>query len=76
MNCTSTNYFFPFLSMDSDDSDNSEDIPEVSECQRLCECFAEITGTDEACAQFYLQDRKWDLEATVLNEQECTKITK
>ncbi|GFT07532.1 tyrosyl-DNA phosphodiesterase 2 [Nephila pilipes] len=51
--------------MSSDDSDNSEDIPEVSECQRLCECFAEITGTDEACAQFYLQDRKWDLDRSV-----------
>ncbi|XP_071545260.1 tyrosyl-DNA phosphodiesterase 2-like isoform X2 [Panulirus ornatus] len=33
--------------------------------KRLVEKFAEITGTDEACAQFYLQDRKWDLERSV-----------
>lgn len=48
--------------MSSDDSDNDADIPEVSVCQRLCEEFAEITGTDTACAQFYLQDRKWSLD--------------
>ncbi|CAL1263402.1 unnamed protein product [Larinioides sclopetarius] len=51
--------------MSSDESDCSEDIPEVAECQRLCEKFAEITETDEACAQFYLQDRKWNLEQSV-----------
>ncbi|GIY05977.1 hypothetical protein CEXT_132781 [Caerostris extrusa] len=34
--------------MSSDESDGSEDIPEVAECQLLCEKFAEITGTDEA----------------------------
>ncbi|XP_054707550.1 tyrosyl-DNA phosphodiesterase 2-like [Uloborus diversus] len=50
--------------MSSDESD-SEDIPEASECQLLCEQFAEITGTDTACAQFYLQDRKWGLEQSV-----------
>lgn len=44
----------------SDVSD--EDVPEVEVCQKLVEEFAQITGTDEACAQFYLQDRKWDLE--------------
>lgn len=33
--------------------------------QSLVEQFAEITGTDEACAQFYLQDRKWDLEVNL-----------
>ncbi|KAJ9581006.1 hypothetical protein L9F63_023817 [Diploptera punctata] len=45
-------------------SDES-DIPDRETCQRLTEQFAEITGTDEACAQFYLQDRKWDLERSV-----------
>ena len=41
---------------------DDEDIPDVKICQERVEKFAEITGTDEACAQFYLQDRKWDLE--------------
>lgn len=51
--------------MSSEDSDSDTDIPEVSVCKRLCEDFAEITGTDTACAQFYLQDRKWDLDRSV-----------
>lgn len=42
-------------------SDN-EDIPDMQTCQQRVEQFAEITGTDEACAQFYLQDRQWSLE--------------
>ncbi|KDR19586.1 tyrosyl-DNA phosphodiesterase 2-like isoform X2 [Zootermopsis nevadensis] len=41
------------------------DIPDRETCQKLTEQFAEVTGTDEACAQFYLQDRKWDLERSV-----------
>ncbi|KAG8187623.1 hypothetical protein JTE90_027033 [Oedothorax gibbosus] len=49
----------------SSDSSDSDDIPDVAECQRLCEQFAEITGTDSACAQFYLQDRSWDLDRSV-----------
>lgn len=48
--------------MSSEESDSDADIPEVAVCQRLCEEFAEITGTDTACAQFYLQDRKWNLD--------------
>lgn len=44
---------------------DDEDIPEVEVCQKLVEEFAQITGTDEACAQFYLQDRKWDLERSI-----------
>ncbi|XP_067004501.2 tyrosyl-DNA phosphodiesterase 2 isoform X3 [Anabrus simplex] len=50
-----------FIMSDSDDGD----IPDRDTCQKLTEQFAEITGTDEACAQFYLQDRKWDLERSV-----------
>ena len=30
--------------------------------QALTEEFADITGTDQALAQFFLQDRNWDLE--------------
>lgn len=44
---------------------SDEDIPDVETCQQRVEQFAQITGTDEACAQFYLQDRKWDLERSV-----------
>ncbi|XP_063588200.1 tyrosyl-DNA phosphodiesterase 2-like [Penaeus indicus] len=51
------------ISLDEEEED--EDIPDVATCQSLVEQFAEITGTDEACAQFYLQDRKWDLERSV-----------
>ncbi|KAG0714100.1 Tyrosyl-DNA phosphodiesterase 2 [Chionoecetes opilio] len=34
-------------------------------CQKLVEQFAELTNTDEALAQFYLQDRDWNLERSV-----------
>ncbi|XP_026275618.1 tyrosyl-DNA phosphodiesterase 2-like isoform X2 [Frankliniella occidentalis] len=44
---------------------DDEDIPDVTICQQRVEEFAQITGTDEACAQFYLQDRKWDLERSI-----------
>ncbi|KFM83516.1 hypothetical protein X975_16956, partial [Stegodyphus mimosarum] len=50
--------------MSSDESDN-EDIPEVAECERLVQEFAKVTGTDTACAQFYLQDRKWNLDVNM-----------
>ncbi|KAK4289355.1 hypothetical protein Pmani_037668 [Petrolisthes manimaculis] len=56
--------------LDDEDSDEEEDddiidIPDVATCQKLVEEFAAITSTDEACAQFYLQDRKWNLEHSV-----------
>ncbi|XP_042866505.1 tyrosyl-DNA phosphodiesterase 2-like isoform X2 [Penaeus japonicus] len=51
------------ISLEEEEED--EDIPDVATCQSLVEQFAEITGTDEACAQFYLQDRKWNLERSV-----------
>lgn len=44
-------------------SSSDDDIPDVQTCDRLCKDFASITNTDSALAQFYLQDRKWDLEA-------------
>lgn len=53
-------------SSESSDSESDADIPEVSVCKRLCEEFAEITNTDTACAQFYLQDRKWDLDVSMV----------
>ena len=45
------------------DSDDSNDIPSREECESRCKQFAEVTGTDTALAMFYLQDRKWELEA-------------
>lgn len=50
--------------MSSDESEN-ENLPSADECQIRCEEFALITGTDTACAQFYLQDREWNLERSV-----------
>ncbi|XP_063231349.1 tyrosyl-DNA phosphodiesterase 2-like [Bacillus rossius redtenbacheri] len=46
-------------------SEEEQNIPDRDTCQKLTEQFAEITGTDVACAQFYLQDRCWDLERSV-----------
>ncbi|CAN7989444.1 unnamed protein product [Ixodes hexagonus] len=46
-------------------SDTDDDIPDGKVCQQLCEDFAAITQTDTACAQFYLQDRSWNLERSV-----------
>ena len=46
------------------DSEDSEVIyiPDEATAQALVTQFADITETDVACAQFYLQDRNWDLE--------------
>lgn len=52
------------MSDDECEIDDS-DIPDVKICQSLCEQFAVLTGTDTACAQFFLQDRKWDLNRSV-----------
>ena len=39
-------------------------IPDASTADALVSQFAEITGTDVACGQFYLQDRNWDLQVS------------
>jgi hypothetical protein len=49
------------IKMSTSDSDDA-DIPDRQTCEVLCKEFAHITNTDTACAQFYLQDRKWKLE--------------
>jgi tyrosyl-DNA phosphodiesterase 2 len=49
--------------MSDSDSDEST-IPSRDECEKRCQKFAEITGTDSAMAMFFLQDRKWDLDVT------------
>jgi len=41
------------------------DIPDAAVCQERCVEFAGITGTDEACAQFFLQDHDWDLQRSL-----------
>ena len=43
--------------MSSDESDNDLN---AEECQKAVDQFVEVTNTDEALAQFYLQDRDWD----------------
>ena len=41
------------------------EVPSAAECQARVEQFAQITETDEALAQFYLQDRNWNVEASI-----------
>ena len=45
-------------------SSNKEEpfVPDAKQATELVNQFATITGTDTACAQFYLQDRDWDLQ--------------
>lgn len=33
-----------------------------AECEEALRSFARITGTDEACAHFFLQDVNWNLQ--------------
>ncbi|XP_043238148.1 tyrosyl-DNA phosphodiesterase 2-like [Amphibalanus amphitrite] len=47
----------------SDEEDAN--IPDADTCQARCVEFAKITGTDEACAQFFLQDHDWDLSRSL-----------
>ncbi|XP_046400306.1 tyrosyl-DNA phosphodiesterase 2-like isoform X2 [Ischnura elegans] len=48
----------------------------AEKCQDLVEKFVEITATDSACAQFYLQDRKWNLERSVSDFFEANTSTR
>jgi len=45
--------------------EESDDLPSAQECQKRVEQFSEVTNTDEALAQFYLQDRQWNLEESI-----------
>ena len=42
----------------------SEDLS-ADDCQARIDQFVQITETDDAMAQFYLQDRNWDVESSV-----------
>ncbi|XP_003748534.1 tyrosyl-DNA phosphodiesterase 2 [Galendromus occidentalis] len=42
-----------------------ENFPPVEVCLERCRKFVELTNTNEALAQFFLQDRDWDLERSV-----------
>ena len=46
------------------DSESSEDanLPSAAECEERCQTFVAVTGTDSACAMFFLQDRDWDVQ--------------
>ena len=50
--------------MSDSDSGNSN-IPPADECERRCQEFATVTGTDTALAMFYLQDRDWNLDVRI-----------
>ncbi|KAK7874296.1 hypothetical protein R5R35_007776 [Gryllus longicercus] len=59
----------------NESDDEETEIPDRETCQKLTEEFAKITNTDEACAQFYLQDRNWDLERSINAFFEATQHT-
>lgn len=48
----------------SEDNED-ENLPSAAECEKRCQSFADITGTDTALAMFYLQDRNWNVEIAV-----------
>lgn len=50
--------------MSGDNED--ENLPSAAECEKRCQSFADITGTDTALAMFYLQDRNWNVEVSLL----------
>uniref|UniRef100_T1IYM3 Tyrosyl-DNA phosphodiesterase 2 n=1 Tax=Strigamia maritima TaxID=126957 RepID=T1IYM3_STRMM len=50
--------------MSDDDIDESL-LPDRETCDKLCQEFARVTNTDSACAQFFLQDRQWDLQRSI-----------
>lgn len=50
---------------DSKQEEDNESVPNAETCDQRAKEFAEVTGTDEACAHFFLQDHKWDLERAV-----------
>lgn len=55
------------MSSDAGSSSQTEGfVPDAKQAGELVNQFATITGTDTACAQFYLQDRDWDLQVTLL----------
>ncbi|XP_045180890.2 tyrosyl-DNA phosphodiesterase 2-like [Mercenaria mercenaria] len=43
-------------------SNDESTLPSAAECDKRCQEFAAITGTDTALAMFYLQDRDWSLD--------------
>ena len=53
----------------------SEDLS-ASECQSRIDQFVQVTQVDEALAQFYLQPRNWDVEASVASYFERNNLPK
>jgi len=53
--------------MSDSSEDDDADLPPAAECDRRCKEFAEITGTDTALAMFFLQDRQWSLEVSMVH---------
>lgn len=49
----------------SEMSDAETDFPDAATAQKLIHEFEGITNTDEALAQFYLQDHDWDLSRSL-----------
>ncbi|KAB7499836.1 Tyrosyl-DNA phosphodiesterase 2 [Armadillidium nasatum] len=51
--------------MDKSDEESFENNLDSETCQKLVEEFTAVTNTDEALAQFYLQDHNWKLEPSL-----------
>lgn len=51
--------------LSSGDESDDGDLPSGPECLRRCKEFADVTGTNNALAMFYLQGTKWDLEVAL-----------
>lgn len=49
----------------SDSEDPLSGLPPVEVCIERCARFAEVTSTNQALAQFFLQDRDWDVERSI-----------
>ena len=45
-------------------SENEDDVPSAEECDKICQSFASITGTDSALAFCVLKNEKWSLQVS------------
>jgi hypothetical protein len=49
------------------DQEDDDDIPSAAECARRCKEFVDLTKTDSALAQSFLQDRQWSVEVPLIH---------
>jgi len=51
--------------LQKDQESDNDDVPDVITAKKLVEEFDAITNTNEALAQFYLQENKWELQGAL-----------